>query len=177
MTDRMDEYVIRFSGLSIGTHQFKYVLDTSFFEAFENSEIRSGDFEVEVSMEKSERFLTFQLVLSGWLGLECDRCLQDFRQEISVEDNFLVKLTDKQEVDDERLVCLPEDAFEFNISRQLYEHIYLAIPNRRIHPDGGCNPEMLAHLADYLLVEEDEESKDSEDTDPRWNALKNLKLN
>ena len=53
---------------------------------------------------------------------------------------------------------------------------------RHVHPEGQCNQEMSERLAKVLATTVDEAESDTEDedndkpTDPRWDALKNLKF-
>ena len=44
------------------------------------------------------------------------------------------------------------------------------MPLRFVHEEGKCNKEVMDKLSNHLVEEEEEEK-----TDPRWDALKNLK--
>ena len=59
---------------------------------------------------------------------------------------------------------------DFDVSSLIYEYIILAVPMYRVHPEGQCNPEVIAMLT--AKPEEPEEK----DIDPRWAALKDIKL-
>jgi len=68
---------------------------------------------------------------------------------------------------------LPHEAYEFNVAQFIYELIVLSVPNKRIHPnvvDGTMNSEALDILSGLQVKEE----KTIENTDPRWDKLKNL---
>ena len=83
-----------------------------------------------------------------------------------------------EEFNDENieLLILPHGEYQFNISQYVYEMIVLSIPQKRVHPgveDGTLDSEVLDKL-DELSVAAPEE-KETEQVDPRWDALKKLK--
>ena len=66
---------IQFSGLKSGKYVYNYVLDGSFFEGFENEELRDGNVDFAVILEKSERHLLINFTFKGKIKSQCDRCL------------------------------------------------------------------------------------------------------
>ncbi|RLD31501.1 MAG: DUF177 domain-containing protein, partial [Bacteroidetes bacterium] len=61
----LKEFVIPFVGLKEGVHDYEFEIGKSFFESFEYSEIEQGSIRAEVSMEKKERMLIFNIRLSA----------------------------------------------------------------------------------------------------------------
>ncbi len=91
------------------------------------------------------------------------------------EQKLVVSLTKDKFEDGDDIVSLPLEASEIDISQYLYEYVTLLLPQRRIHPDNeegssGCNQEALKILNKLSAKEEDK-------IDPRWEALKKIKLN
>jgi ribosomal protein L32 len=75
--------------------------------------------------------------------------------------------------ENEEILILPHEAYEFSVAQYIYEMIILAVPNKRIHPkveDGTMQSAALDKLKELEIKEE----KTVETTDPRWDKLKNL---
>jgi uncharacterized metal-binding protein YceD (DUF177 family) len=88
-----------------------------------------------------------------------------------------VSQIDESFENDDNIWQLHEKAYELDLTHFLYETIELALPTQLIHPDDEngnptCNPEMLQKLAELAPKEEQQTTE----TDPRWDALKNLKI-
>ena len=113
------------------------------FEAFESTEIKDGQCEVSVGVDRSEKQLTLDVGITGHVVVECDRCLEDCRVPIDFEGQLVVKFSDEvHEYDGEVMWMLPgEDRVE--LAQYIYESIVLSLPYQRVHPEGECNPEML----------------------------------
>ena len=86
-----------------------------------------------------------------------------------------IKLGDENAEESEDVAVVSADQADFDVSSLIYEFIILAIPMHRVHPEGKCNPEIMALLLSDQNNEEDID--DSNEIDPRWAALKDLKLN
>lgn len=136
-------YSIAWKGLKNGRHDFRFEVDKALFEAFESTEIKDGRCEVSVGMDRSEKQLTLDVGITGYVVVECDRCLEDCRVPIDFEGQLVVKFSDEvHEYDGEVMWMLPgEDRVE--LAQYIYESIVLSLPYQRVHPEGECNPEML----------------------------------
>lgn len=175
VVDVMKEYVVRFSGLKDGSHNFRFDIGRPFFEHFEYGEIDRGVVRVDCIMEKQETMLIFALHIKGSVEVPCDRCNGLFDQSIEGNQELIVKFGDESLEEDENLVVIPNTSYEFDLSHYLFEFIHLMIPARRVHGEDEkgnslCDREALERLDQH---KEQEEGK----TDPRWNALKKLKRN
>lgn len=169
---KLIEYIIPFSGLKAGEHVFNYTVGKSFLDKFENDDIIDIALEVVVKMFKNNRLLEFDFFLKGKSTFECDRCLENVELPVDFHSRLIVKLEDVDEVEDE-IIYLKPDETEIDISKYVYESIVFSIPPRKVHPEdkkgkSGCNPEMIKKLESLLVKNPPEE------TDPRWNDLKNL---
>lgn len=136
-------YSIAYKGLKNGRHEYRFEVDASLFEAFESPEIKDGKCEVEVGLERSEAQLTLDVAITGYVVVECDRCLEDCRVPIDFEGQLVVKFSDEvREYDGEVMWMLPgEDRVE--LAQYIYESIVLSLPYQRVHPEGECDPAML----------------------------------
>lgn len=177
MTKSNKEYVIPFVGLKIGVHTFEFDVTDEFFEAFEYSIIESGDVRVELSLEKKETMLIGNFKLSGIVRTQCDRCNDPVA--VNVEGSYqLIFKFDDQPSDDESLVIVYPDEFEIDMSNHILELITVSLPSRCVHAEGECNEEMIELLEEYSstgMSEDELEDNETDEVDPRWEALKKLK--
>lgn len=169
--EKQVEYQIPISGLSIGKHDFRYEIDGGFFSDFEYSEVREGNVEVRLSIDRRETMLDLHFDIGGWVLLPCDRCADEFQQPIENGYDFFVKLGSEYVEESDDVVIIPAEQPNFDVKSLIYEFIILSLPIHRLHPEGGCNPEVLKFLDEQTEFESVEE-----DTDPRWQALKELKV-
>ena len=176
----MNEYVIRFSGLKDGNHQFNYEIGSPFFEQLVHSEIQNATLTVDVDFEKKPNMLIVNFEIEGKVEIMCDKCTDDFDLTIETDDELIYQFGEGIS-DDEKIIILPENEIEIDLTQAIYEVTCIAIPSRRVHPDGECNQEMLKDMDNYLMVEEDEVepsndiTDDEDEVDPRWKALNKLK--
>ena len=181
-------------GMSAGVHKYEYELGREFFENMESSDIRTGDVNVSLTVryENDTYYLTFKI--AGTVIIPCDRCLDDM--EHSVDTEYIVKVKYGEEYcdDNDELLVIPESEADFNVASLIYDTVALTIPLKHVHPAGMCNKEMAAEIKkhsrslteeegedyeDYGFYDEDDENGESEEekeTDPRWAALKNIKI-
>ncbi len=163
------EYNVNFAGLKDGKHQFEFPLDQKFIEGFETD----IDFEnykgiARVELDKHSSFMEALISTKGTVTLDCDYTTEPFQQKVSNSFKLIIKFGEEFNDEDDEVLVLPQEAYQFNVAQYIYENIILSIPLKRICQE--CAKEM----------EEDEEiSEDTPNTkeniDPRWDALKNLK--
>jgi uncharacterized metal-binding protein YceD (DUF177 family) len=181
------EFDIQFSSLKDGSHDFKFELTKSFFDAFDFTELIQANVDAFVTLDKRTTMLIFKFDFSGSLIAPCDRCFDPYEFNIEHSDQLIVKFSDTEDYDGE-IVVIPEAEYKFNIAQYLYEFSRLAIPLKLAHDTNECNTEVLENLigeaddfsdSDYELDDTDEQpNQDSsnQEIDPRWASLKNLKL-
>ncbi|HYQ57316.1 MAG TPA: DUF177 domain-containing protein [Draconibacterium sp.] len=173
------KYNIEFKGLKEGLHDYQFEVNDKFFEHFDESLVDQGKVDVKVKLEKRSAFLKLSIALEGWLVLVCDRCLDSYQQNVSLETELFVKFGEEDDFEegDNVIWVLPEE-HAINLAQIIYEYVTLSIPLRHVHPDeegeNSCNQEMIDRLNNITQHEADD---DEEEIDPRWAALKNLKNN
>lgn len=175
----LQRYSIPFTGLKTGKHQFEYEVDKRFFDEFEHSIIKDGRLHVSLALEKQEIFLILQFHICGEIKLSCDVCLADYPSKIDIEERLIIKFGGDEDWknDTEEVIILTKNDHEVDVSLPIYEYINLAAPNvSRCDSEGNtssCDQEMIAKLK--VLSGKRKEQK--EDADPRWDALKNIRIN
>lgn len=173
----LKKYKIPFSGLAAGKHNFEFEIDNKFFDCFEFSLLKKGKLLADVSLQKQENMLVVNFNISGNMELSCDTCLSIFDAPVSIQERLIVKFAQEEwDNETEEVVILNKTDQELDISTLLYEFINVQVPYyARCNEQGkeiDCDPSMLAHLAKKAEV-----SATKESTDPRWEALKNIKNN
>lgn len=180
--DDLTQYDIPVRTLVVGSHEFKYDLDDSFFEKMESQEISGGKVLATVVVERSNYFMKLFITMEGKISLPCDRCLDLMTLPVEIHEEMMIKISEHLSLNDEDCVVLsPQEEF-YNIARDLYDFIAVSIPISHYHPEGECNAEMMEVLnrLEVDRIEDNEDNfKENEDNevDPRWAALKNISDN
>lgn len=168
--DYLKQFVIPFSGLELGNHQYSFAIGDKFFESIEYSEFSHGELQVNLDLERQERMLIFRFQITGYVEVECDRCLDELKMHIADTEQLIVKFGTEYQEESEDVLVIPQHEHQFDISHYLYEFISLSLPVQRFHPDdeegnSTCNPDFLEHLNTYT---------EEQETDPRWEKLRGL---
>jgi len=163
----LKDYNIPFVGLKEGIHNYSFDVDRKFFESFEYSEINQGKVKAEISMDRKERMLIFEFKMNGFVVIPCDRCLENMEYPVKVDTGLIAKFGLEHKEETEEIIIIPETESHIDISGFIYEYIMLALPLKRVHQDGeaACDPSVIEQLYQHASQEED----------PRWAALKDLK--
>lgn len=173
---QLKEFTIPFVGLKQGLHRFEYELGNAFFEHFEYDEFNSSDLKVDLQFDKKTTMLELQFNVTGTVNVFCDLTNEPFDLPIENELFLVVKFGDEFNDENEELLILPHGEYEVNVQQYIYEMVVLALPPKRVHPgveDGTLESDILDRL-EKLSPKERTLENNSEDTDPRWDKLKNL---
>ena len=157
---RLSTFRIPFYSFRNGLHEFDFIVDDSFFAFFEGSELSHGQLQVKVTMDKSDHQLVFDLSLTGEVEVICDRCLDNFMQEINASYTLYGKFGEGNSEEEFDVVWIPRSEHEIDLAGYIFEYILLSLPLKRIHPDdeegnSGCDQDMIRRL-DEIVVKTDE---------------------
>jgi uncharacterized protein len=170
----INQYIIPFKGLTDGEHDFQFDLGKRFFDEHELLEARDGKIVFFITLVKKPQVLTLNVVMTGWMLVQCDRCLEYINFPVNYKGQFVVKFSeDIVESTDEIWVLHPDD-HELDLKQYFFDCAGLSLPLQKFHPDNsdgsfGCDQEMLKIINLHSLS-----NIDHEEIDPRWNKLKNL---
>ena len=166
----LKEFNIPFVGLKEGKHLFEYKIDNTFFELYDYNEFEKSSINVTLEFVKKSTLFELEFTASGTVNVPCDVTNEYFDLEITATLPLVVKFGQEYNNDNEEILILPHEVYQFSVAQFIYEMIVLGIPNKRVHPkvlDGTMETEVLEQL-------EIKEEKTVETTDPRWDKLKNL---
>lgn len=173
----LKQYRIPFSGLSLGTHDFEFDIDKAFFDCYEYSIVKDGTLKASVNLLKQENMMVVRFHITGTVNLVCDVCLTTFPAETAIDERLIVKFTEEDLAEStDEIVVLAKHEYELDIAPMLYEYINVSIPHYIKCSEQGdnisCDEAVLAKLSDLSP-----EQQETVQTDPRWEALKNIKYN
>lgn len=160
------DYRIQFVNLKLGTHFYEFEVGNKFFEEFDCLEYADVHFKVGVEFTKQSTMLLLKFNFKGNVSLPCDRCLDEVNIPVLGKELLIVKFGNEEYEETEEILVIPEGEHELNTAKYIYEFIQLNIPQKRVHQNGECNPDIIKKL---------ENSENKQDIDPRWSDLNKLK--
>lgn len=167
--DPLALFKIPFMGIKTGKHEFQIDVDQEFFTYFPESEIEDASGQVTAVLERADTNMVLYLSIDLIWNVPCGRCLEELNFNLQHELRIPIQFGETTNISDE-LWIMGKNEFELDLSQIIFEMAHLVRPPHQVHEDAkDCDPKML----EYLKSDEDEESDSS--TDPRWDALKNLK--
>ncbi|MCK0189575.1 DUF177 domain-containing protein [Arenibacter sp. F20364] len=168
------EFIIPFSGLKQGKHEFEYTIENTFFESFEYDEFNGADIKLNVTLNKMSTMMELEMKALGTVNVNCDLTSEPYDQKIKADLELVVKFGDEYNNDNDEILIIPHSEYQINIAQYVYEMLALSVPLKKVHPgvlDGTLQSEVLDKLEE-LQPKDTKENK--EDIDPRWDALKKL---
>lgn len=162
-------FTIAFKALKPGVYTYDFKVDSSLFEQMESPEIMSGDCLVRVELRRLEAMLDLAVEVLGEVVVECDRCLAPCPVKIAYEDNLVVKFSEQEQEFDGEIMWLNPSDDELDLTQYIYESIVLSLPYQRVHPDGECDPDMMARFkivtqSEFQAIEEQAEANEEPST-------------
>lgn len=156
-----------------GADVYEFDVDSSFFEAFEESSIKDGKLTVSVTIDRVVNTFPTTITCEGTVKVECDRCLRPIDFPIENRLDLIVKLSEEEKEDEDEIVYVPAGEAVFHIAQHIYDMVYLSLPIRKTCEEAnipeGCDPKVIEKL-DHAGDTDDDDSS----TDPRWDKLKDL---
>ncbi len=172
---KKQEFTIPFAGLKPGKHEFGFNIDNTFFEAFEYAEFNDASIDLTVLLDRLPTMLEIEMAATGTVNIDCDLTSEPFDQEIEAFLKLVVKFGEFYNDEDDEILIIPHGEHQVNIAQYVYEMLVLAVPLKRVHPgvlDGSLQSDVLEKLEE---LRPQTAKRNTEETDPRWDALKDLK--
>lgn len=157
------DFEVHFAGLAAGEHHFDWTVGLEFFETSGVDGLADARIHAQLVLQKRHQHLNLQFIVNGIFKVPCDRCGELFEQPISSTNELLVEFSQKRDADNDEVLFVPHGESSINVAQYVYEFALLALPLRKTHPESECS-----FAAEPIAVQ-------TTTTDPRWNALTNLK--
>ena len=170
----LEQFKIDLKDQSADVARYEFSLDDSYFQAIDAPAISSGRLQTVLEVSKSGACYELRFHTDGCVRIPCDLCLDDYDQSVCTDNSLTVKLADSFSEEGDMLT-IPESEGVVDVSWYIYEFIALSLPVRRVHEPGKCNPAMIDVLHEHDAARSSVEPT-SDAIDPRWEKLKNLKL-
>ena len=173
---QLNEFLIPFIGLKLGKHQFEYQVDKTFFADFGFDEFEDSSIKVNVVLEKKSAFMELAFKHKGTVNVPCDLTGEFFDLPVKGKIRVVVQFGEQFNNDNEELLILPHGEHQIDLKQYIYEMIVLSVPLKKVHPgikDGTLKTPVLDKLKE-LSVKDQNQSKQEEEIDPRWDKLKKL---
>lgn len=157
-------------------HLFDFQIDADFFKSFEGSPVGEGSFGVKLYFDKKPDIIIMVFDFSGYVLVECDRCLEAIRLPVSGKEQLIVKISEAELEEEADVIYMSSLAHELNVAKYMYEYICLAIPMLRVYDcdqdeQAPCNKDILKYISGIADAEKSPE-EDPQDGNPFWSALK-----
>ncbi|WP_020527297.1 YceD family protein [Flexithrix dorotheae] len=184
----MERFIIGLTGLKNKSYEFKFEVNSSFFEHFENEVIEKSDCEAVVHINKSETMLEVLFQITGEVTLTCDRSLEEFGFPVDISEKIFFKYGEAYDELSDEIIIIPHNQQKIDFSQFIFEFILLSIPVKKIHPkfkdeDKETEEEEeegnMIYSTNKAEKEDAGQQKEDEDkeVDPRWENLKKIKFN
>jgi uncharacterized protein len=169
----MNDFKIKLGAINGGENCFSFEIKDQFFEEFTLSDVEHAN--ITALLDKEGDRLALTLTIDGKINkLLCDICTDEISVDITAETKVIIKTTDEDLVSTDEIFYVKTSENAIDLKQLIFELIILNLPNRRQHAlskDGSseCNKEMIDLVNKYTVTEE-------KSSDPRWDALKKLKI-
>ncbi|MEK9609181.1 MAG: DUF177 domain-containing protein [Flavobacteriaceae bacterium] len=171
--EQFKTFLIPFIGLKDGVHHFDFKIDNTFFEGFEFLDFQNARVAVGLVFEKKPTLLTLNFNAKGTVTVPCDITTELFDLPINTAFKLVVKFGSVENHDDDEIVILPHGSNEIQVAQYIYEMIVLSVPQKKVHPGIEAGT-LKSDILEKLKNMEPQKKIPSEETDPRWDKLKDL---
>lgn len=168
----MKDFKINIAGLGEKVHEFHYRIDKAFFEHFGKELVSDGDLEVHLMLDKQSTFLTADFRVKGIVCLICDRSLEPFDHPLNLNARILFKYADQAADVSDEIIHITRDTVTLDMGPVLYDLIGSSLPMKRLHPRFAQEQE---NETTGIIYSTGDESPESQENDPRWEKLRQLK--
>jgi len=172
---KLDKFKVDLRGMTASAATLEMDIDNNFFALIDAPEVQKGKATVQVTVTKKTGTFLLDFDIHGHVIVTCDRCLDEMEQPIDTTGTLSVKLGNDFGEEGDTVIVPERDGF-INVAWYIYEFVALAIPLKHVHAPGKCNREMMDKLRKHTSKEEGGEALggDPTETDPRWDALKEI---
>lgn len=141
--------IIPLNGWAASKQEFLFKAGVEFFQAFENEEIKEADINVVCRGCKRGTDILLDLDISGSVTVVCDRCLENLTLPVETDADLILRTREGgEESADGREVLVHEPSEkEVDLGQVVYDYVCLSLPMQRVHPEGGCNPDVVRFLS------------------------------
>lgn len=182
MANALRAYDINIAGLENKTYTYDFESGDAFFAALNQSLIEKGKVQTQLLLDKSETMIRLNFHISGTVEQVCDRSNDLYDEPVDTERMLLLKFGDHNEELSDEIELIERHTVTINVAQYIFDFICLALPMKRLHPrfrkeeetdsDDVQNGKII-----YQSGRESDQPDETQETDPRWAALRKLSNN
>lgn len=160
-----------------GKYEYRFEVDDTFFENFENNLVSKGNFDIILELEKKSDHLELDFFIEGFMKTTCDRCTADINLPMDIDQKLLVKYDNNQESKDDEVWLITYETVDINLANIINEFICLAVPITKTYDcdleiQKPCNEEIKEKIGFGI----DENDFDDDTNSPFSDLFKNIDL-
>ncbi len=180
--DNLEPFSIKlFNGKNIGTYEYKFEVGDTFFDNFQDSLIKKGDYEVNLVVDIRDRIIILDFEIKGEYSAVCDRCLVDIRIPSEIEHRILLKYGAlsgyDEELDLDDVIYIEEGTRVYNVAGIIQQLIVLSKPMSNLYDcENDPNPKCDFKMLEYIDNVSEEVEEEEDDINPMWEDLKKIFL-
>ncbi len=168
---KLKEFDIAFEALQEGEHQFQFEIGREIFDFYDYTDFNDISAKGNLTLRKESTYMKMNFDLHGTIGFDCDRCTAPFQLPVECTEKVVVKFSGRDiDSKSEEIIYMSISESIINVASFFYEMIILTLPLKRSHESDDCDQEVLNQLEEWSVRNEE-----TEEIDPRWEALKKLK--
>lgn len=167
----LERYRVNIQGLSNKIHHFNFELGNEFFGRYGTGLVSEGNLSATVSLDKRETFIETDFKFKGSIKLVCDRSLDTFDYPLEIDRKIIFKFGHEDTEISEDVVMINFTTETLELGHLMSEFISLSVPMKKLHPRFDPDDEQEG------IVYSSETGNETDELDPRWEILKNLKKN
>ena len=171
----MNEYKIKLGSITNGKNSFSFEIKDQFFDAFTLSDVEHAEIIATALVNQDGDKLALTLQIDGTINkLLCDICAEEISISSKAVANLIITKTDEDLTSTDEILYIKNSDNSIDLKQLIFELIILNLPRKRQHPlnkkgEVTCDKKMVSLVEKYTVKEE-------KSSDPRWDALKDLKL-
>ncbi len=160
--ERKDKYTINHHSLTQAEHTFEWEYDDEMFaDSGEDSGITGGEGTVHVTLKKGANLMEAQVEIEGVVKCECDRCMEEYEQEVDFQGEVVIKTAHEKGEYDGDIIWLDPSDDVLDMEQWIFESIVLSLPMQRMHSSTNeCNPEAMKYLSGEAATDDSEENEE-----------------
>ncbi|MEM9932962.1 MAG: DUF177 domain-containing protein [Bacteroidota bacterium] len=171
------QYAINVARLKPGKHTDSFHLGEEFFSEFELKAVQKPDIQADLAIVKYETHLDVSFHITGPVEISCDRCGAWYSHSIDSSYRIIYSFDKNMSFEGYEVMYVNPQEPSLVLVQELYDFVVLSIPVRKVPSNEVhlCPPEVLKVLGLNEKGELIEQEENTEEIDPRWEALKQFK--
>lgn len=147
-------FALPLTAIPEGRFERGFRCDSECCRDWECDDILEADIDVALTGNRHGDVYDLDLRLTGRMSTPCDRCLDPVEVPVDVEEHLTLRYGLEHDESKDGVVVLSDQETVYDLGPYLRDTLMLALPMRRVHAPGECNPGMEEYLSGDMDEEE-----------------------